>query len=640
MAKRKSSEDGDEDPVEVRRVALEDLKNRIESLDADGALKYLDDLCAKWHVDQPAASFDHAISIAFHNFGGDVAGDIDVDSPGDFGIKSIDDATHLAELEGISLYHTLRTHSLLDESTGTHAKLKINKILEAIFYGKRLVLAAYQTKISVIENGEGAAVLDDDIDARLSSWTLRFRWFDTKINEVQKLLLYLLDCAMEKGYRKHGDSIYEQILVDGHPSHAWRRIFSIKDFIFAEAQKETNVDAFLNLTGGNNNSEAIHRYLKSCRDFQFPYLERDRSVFSFRNGVYVAREDEFYPYGADRVLPKSIAAAKYFDLDFEEFRGCHWSEIETPAVQSVLDYQGYSKEVANWFYVLIGRMLYEVGKRDGWQCIPFLRGVASAGKSSVTLGIVSRMYDAEDVGTLSNNVERQFGLSAFYDKLIFVAPEIKDDLKLEQAEFQSMCSGENVQIAVKHRDAFGVVWKVPGFLAGNETPGWIDNSGSIQRRVIVFSFERAVTRGDMRLDEKLASQMAAFLVKANRAYLDYSEKWGSTNIWEVLPDYFKNTRNEVAATTNSVEALLDSGDVIFGADKICPFDDFKAALKAFELSNGFKGSKFTADFFRGPFCKYKIAKTRDILEYRGRKLRREYLMGIDLATTVDFGNDL
>jgi hypothetical protein len=203
-----------------------------------------------------------------------------------------------------------------------------------------------------------------------------------------------------------------------------------------------------------------------------------------------------------------------------------------------------------------------------------------------------------------------------------------------------MCSGERVQVAIKHHDAFSVIGKAPGYLAGNETPGWIDNSGSIQRRVIVFSFERTVTRGDMRLDEKIAEQMAAFVVKANRAYLDYSAKWGSTNIWEVLPEYFKRTRNEVAATTNSVEALLGSSDVVLGSDKLCPFDDFKAALKAFEQTNGYKSSKFTSDFFRGPFGKYKLTKTRDALEYRGRTLKREYLLGVDLASRADMTNDL
>ena len=54
-----------------------------------------------------------------------------------------------------------------------------------------------------------------------------------------------------------------------------------------------------------------------------------------------------------------------------------------------------------------------------------------------------------DVGTLSNNIERKFGLSALADKLLFIGPEIKADIQLEQAEFQSIVSGETVQVGGK-----------------------------------------------------------------------------------------------------------------------------------------------------------------------------------------------
>ena len=46
---------------------------------------------------------------------------------------------------------------------------------------------------------------------------------------------------------------------------------------------------------------------------------------------------------------------------------------------------------------------------------------------------------------LSNNIERGFGLSGLVDKFMFIGPEIKADLKLEQAEFQSIITGEDVR---------------------------------------------------------------------------------------------------------------------------------------------------------------------------------------------------
>ena len=39
---------------------------------------------------------------------------------------------------------------------------------------------------------------------------------------------------------------------------------------------------------------------------------------------------------------------------------------------------------------------------------------------------------------------------------------------MEQAEFQSMVSGEDIQVNTKYAKARSEVWKVPGVLAGNE----------------------------------------------------------------------------------------------------------------------------------------------------------------------------
>lgn len=254
--------------------------------------------------------------------------------------------------------------------------------------------------------------------------------------------------------------------------------------------------------------------------------------------------------------------------------------------------------------------------------------------NSTIIKVCKDLYDTVDVGVLSNNIEKKFGLSAFWNKLLFVAPEIKADLQIEQAEFQSIVSGEDVQVAIKHKKAFSTKWSVPGVLAGNEIPGFADNSGSIQRRVCVFAFERPVTQGDMRLGEKLETEMAALLLKCNKAYLEASSMYGQSNIWTILPDYFLGTRNEMAATTNSVEAFLGSTDIVLDADKFMPFEDFKMALRMFETSNGYRNSRYVADFFKTPFIKFNIRRERCIKVYRGRRLNTEFLIGVDIENQM------
>lgn len=632
--KRKAVDDPEDDPsnasAEEKQELIEELKTKITGLDAEETIDYLNTIVERWHIRNPPSSFDHTVSLAFHNFRQDVLGDLDREKTGSYGVRELADAIHEHEIEAITVFHHLRSLDLLDEGD---ALRNISKCLECIYYAKRVVVGTYQVKIALLDTEQP---LEADLDTLMGSWALRFRWFGESVNDMQKLLLHLLDAAMEKRYRKVGDRVFEPITIDGHNTHAWRSVCDIEAFVFTECQKEVQLDAWLNLTNGNTNGKAAIAYLKSCNDFQFPTLVRDRNVWAFRNGVYLGREDRFHSFEShERPLPTSVVACKFFDFHVEPWAGTHWKDIPTPAAQSVFEYQGFSQEVIDWFYILSGRMMYPVGERDGWQVIPFLLGQAGSGKSSVTNNVIAQLYDATDVGLLSNNSEKQFGLGAFYDKFIFVAPEIKSDMKLEQAEFQSMCSGEEMQISIKHKTAFSVRWTTPGFLAGNETPAWTDNSGSIQRRVIVFNFERPVVGGDMMLGERLKNEMGAFIIKANRAYIEAAARCGSKNVWEVLPSYFKNTRNEMAASVNSVEAFLHSADVVMDPARFCPFEDFKCALKVFESQNGYRSSKFTADFFRGPFSKYKITKVREMMEYRGKRLKREYLCGLDVPLSIE-----
>ena len=236
------------------------------------------------------------------------------------------------------------------------------------------------------------------------------------------------------------------------------------------------------------------------------------------------------------------------------------------------------------------------------------------------------------MGLLSNNSEKQFGLSAFHDKLLFVAPEIKSDLKIEQAEFQSIVSGEDIAIAIKHETAISKEWTTPGVLAGNEVPAWCDNSGSIQRRILLFDFPRAVTNGDMKLGEKLELELPGIILRCNRAYLRAAARWGDANVWSVLPKYFQATRDEMAQATNVLEAFLASHDVVRAEGMYCPFEDFKMALKVFAQQNNYKQqTRYNWEFFRGPFGKAGINKVRESREYRGRHVTRDYLDGVDLS---------
>jgi hypothetical protein len=624
-------DESDADDAELRHQELaHEIESRVKSLDEEEATAYLDTLCSQWKLDDPPATYADTVGLYLSNYGIDMRTGLDDSDPGFFGAKGVEENARAREMEAMAMYHRLRELGLLEQEE-VHAKIR--SVMEAVYLSKKTVFLLLQGKIVERRlHAAGGLELDDDLDAQLGSWSLRFRWLDHKeLSDVQKLLLHLLDAAMELKYKKQGSYCFAPIIVDSHKTHAYKKVCDIEEFVYDQCRKELQLDQWLNLTSGNNNAKVVVEYLTKTDDYQFKKLRKNRHVFAFKNGVYFAKENRFHRFDSGGLIDDQVVAAKYFELDFHEYDHLQdWYDIPTPYLHSILEYQQFPEEVLRWAYIFFGRLLYDVGDLDGWQCIPFFKGQGGSGKSSI-INTVKDFYDPIDVGILSNNIEKKFGIGAMRDSYMFIAPEIKQDLAIEQAEFQSMVTGEAMSMAVKNKTAITDIWRPPGILAGNEVPAWADNSGSIQRRIILFGFEHAVKNGDMKLAEKIQGEMAAILLKCNRAYLQASQRWGTKNIWNVVPAYFKATRDEMAQAVNSVEAFLASSDVALGEGKFCPFDDFKMALKTFEHQNAYRSSKLVADLFRGPFTKFGIKRVKETRVYKGRSIFREYLDGVDMV---------
>lgn len=496
-----------------------------------------------------------------------------------------------------------------------------------------------------------------DTDVELAAGVARFTGLGDNdeeagnLNRVQQLMLYMLNITHSRGYRRMGEDCYEKLYTPhGMDTLSWKRAISIKGLVYEVTRKELNFKQWINLTHGKSNASTVTEYLMNCVDSQFPELIKDRHIFSFRNGVYItctqavqayshahrgsasseealkdiqARRmtDIFVPYenqqkggedeGQDQrtrsaaaaVLVPGTAACKYFDSDFPEHLyaatstgdEADWRQIPTPNLEMIMDYQGFETDVKDWMYALIGRLMYALNETDSWQVMPYLKGQASSGKSTILCDVCKNLYEFVDIGVLSNNMERKFGIGALADKYLFIAPEIKSDLQLEQAEFQSMVSGETVQAAVKFKQAKPGEWRVPGIMAGNEVPGWVDNAGSIGRRIIVFEFLRKVVEGDTDLGKKLNQEMPFIILKCNRAYHQAVARVGKDNVWCHLPEYFKRMKAELTESTNPLHHFMNTGRLQYSPDAYMPLDTLKRAFREHCEENNFKQMKLTKD---------------------------------------------
>ena len=407
----------------------------------------------------------------------------------------------------------------------------------------------------------------------------------------QKCLIFVLDELYKAGYRRYKGHCCEEIkTIEGFRTRAWRQKMTIEDFVYSLAQKDDDFNNWKNFTSRGSIFRDVIDNISKCMDPQFPTIIKRRHVWSFKNGVFVGKEWDpdlgtykcsFYPYDSKEFgcLDPTIIACKYFDQQFDDFSHLeNWQDIPTPHFDTVLQYQKFSKEVCNWAYVMGGRLCFNIGELDTWQIIPFFKGIAKSGKSTLITKVFKKFYEGEDVGTLSNNIEKKFGLSAIKDGFMFIAPEVKGDLALEQAEFQSIVSGEDVSVAVKNKTAVSIEWNVPGILGGNEVPGWKDNSGSVLRRILPWNFSKQVRIADPQLDEKLESELPIILLKCVKGYIDYANKYRNQDIWNAVPEYFKTIQKQVAKVANSLIHFLESTIVDKGKDQYVPQNLFVAAF--------------------------------------------------------------
>jgi len=565
-----------------------------------------------------------------------------------------------------------------EDSGGSLVTNRFMRILEMVFNTKSMI----QMDQSSRQCMNPSMQVDGEVD--IEKWA--FKFVDKTDNTpYQSLLLHMLDCAYQSNYRKYGSYLYTQIMSkteDGqtHRTHAWQEAMKFTDFIYSNVRKETRFEHWKNFTSQRDLVSPLANYLQNCQDPELQALVPDRHVFSFKQGVYNAYDNHFYHYGSQNdPIPTDTVAAKFFELDFpaeclEESH--HWRAIKTPNLDKVLDSQKIPNTVCefrstpstpeeeekfaqdrakfpdeprewsfiphpedesverrnareatlftvrDWFYVFMGRMIYNIGELDQWQTIMFLKGVAGSGKS--TLGrVLAWLYDPADVGVLSNNLEKKFGLSSIADKKIYLCYELKNDFGVDQGEFQSMISGEQMSIPRKFETATSIEWSAPGFLMGNEVANWVDNSGSISRRVIIGDFKERVTDGDPLLFSKLQDEMAHIILKINIAYQTAAAIHGKKDIWKALPQYFQDQKRQLRASTHALAAFFEYGDCTKGPEERWLYTEFRSAVQDYMHSNGFS-VKWGADFYRAVFEEYGV-RDEEVTE---GDIKRRYVTGV------------
>lgn len=334
-------------------------------------------------------------------------------------------------------------------------------------------------------------------------------------------------------------------------------------------------------------------------------------------------------------------AVKYFDQDFR-YDITPATEavfdprtIELPELDTIMSTQKLEADTREWLVLMLCRLFFPVGF-DKWQVVLFIKGSAGTGKSTIAQ-IVRSFYPKAYVTTLSSNIEKGFGLSGVYKGLICICSEVRENFGLDQGDWQATVSGEEVQIAEKHKTAFSIKWETPFLFLGNELPKYRNNSGSVDRRILMIDFAFKPLVGDPNMLDKFQTNVDHFQRKGISLYHAALRKHHGKDIWaaDVVSQQIVAWRDEVKGETDCLyQYLTTPGLFELAPQNYMPFKKFKEMYAEWRKDNGhlpcaFNKSHYAAVFHEGSIFTQHGPNT---FMYEGsQQSQHAWLRGIDTA---------
>jgi hypothetical protein len=491
--------------------------------------------------------------------------------------------------------------------------------------------------------------------------------------QVESLYAFMMEAAHMSGLRRRGDAIYAQFMLQGKdrksgkcihtPTHAWFRMGTILEWMYKRVDRYTHYEQWRNMMRGNT-ATSVAEHLERAHDPCLPDLEKDRNCFSFRNGVYDASELKFYPYNpreGEEGVPSDVTSCSFHDMSFRHrhfkkvmAKPGGWRNIKVAALDRILKYQGLDDATIECVYALLGRYFFSTGvaegeedayvpddypddasdrgqedddapievDRDNSQFMLLFQGMGGTGKS-VTLEMLSSVFEVTDVSRLANRSETTFGDEGLLkdDRCPFlvIAPEMDANFNKDLTMFKSMIAAERVSVARKNKKPVELNWTAPIIGAANEFPNFDgDKGGAMSRRFVVVHFGTIVRNTDETLLERFRHrQLDAFIMKATAAWAEFREqnRGKKGNIHDQLArrtQYFRKTTQEMMLKTNMLDGFLAQEDIIRkNPNGMVGFAEFRARYNEWGSTQKGRAPELDNDFYTPVFSRHGITVTSE-----------------------------
>jgi hypothetical protein len=487
-----------------------------------------------------------------------------------------------------------------------------------------------------------------------------------KDSDIQIVYKFILEWCLKYQLRHKGDVVYQEILVEGRKTRAWipavhlfgmsepPRLRDLISLLCTRQRNEAVYNKQLNVP-----AQKLIEKLEMCREVEFPVLKTTRSWISWKDGIYSVYHDMFLYYTDTRIsFPEDMAVCAYHPMNFgpawlgEEGHALHMNsgsrstptgipvhpyDLPTPYFDSIMEIQKLCGRTKFWLMAMLGRSLFWSNFLDSWQVVLYIKGIAGTGKSTL-VQLVAGLYDQTDVFVIPNCTEGTFGLQGLTPmKLLWIAPEVKEDFNMDQAQFQSLVSNERLALPRKHTSQFEGRILSHGIMAGNLTPQrWNDNASSIQRRIFMVNFAHQVP-GDKKNSDLMGTLKTVELAKIVRKLVFCYHRAvvlvGSGDLWGsgLLSPHILLQNKGLGENSNPLRRYLAQGEGPMGvtfklrtADEgakfyWCPVEVFKVQYNEWkkQFENDKRICTFNEDMYGAIFADYGLTVEHADFVWRG-----------------------
>ncbi|WP_373778178.1 phage/plasmid primase, P4 family [Glaesserella sp.] len=245
---------------------------------------------------------------------------------------------------------------------------------------------------------------------------------------------------------------------------------------------------------GQNQIDNIIKCIASSDEYVPLMNEPNPEFLAFRNGILHKRTGEFKPHSKENYL------LSFIDTNYRK------EQQATPNFDKWLNF--VSEEKAERRDRILAALYMILTNRYEWQLFLEIIGEGRSGKSTFT-AIAELLAGAENTASISlKNLENPVTRCNIINKTLVISPDQKRYIG-EGEELKNITGGDLIQFNPKYETPFQERVKCTFVITGNEPMIFTENNGGIDRRRVIFKFDRQVPKEqrDHYLIEKIKAEL-------------------------------------------------------------------------------------------------------------------------------------